>query len=412
MGALIAVGGAIVAAISATAVAVAVAVVSIVTAIATAIAAAATFVYSVLAGVVIGAIHTTGLITSLTAVQTLSAIGALNTVGLATYAGVVTYAAALVTGIRSFMTAIHFKTLIQVHQIAYLVSEDYRVKVHGVYSQIVDYAQAVGVGGTFMLLALQNSKNVILDVSSMVGRKYDLGEVAWFNELVGYLKTVNDVGKRYQNDPITMLYDMEKILVKPSVDAKATVMQGVFLNLESIVTTIDGTVKEVTHLSGDINKLVNDLPEKIKAQILPHLTPINDKIKNFIYEEYTPRLAMIDKIINTVTVDIRGSKGDIRTILDKILYPGDYLKTVDLFDDWEREQQESKILDVVLRPTVKAVSDITELNDDAESNMDLIVNALRRPPFYEKWYAKEVEIPTYKPLGQTNDSKSWFVGDY
>ncbi|GAI32621.1 unnamed protein product, partial [marine sediment metagenome] len=92
----------------------------------------------------------------------------------------------------SFLDAIHFTTLLQVHQIAYILSGDYREMMSHVYNEIAEVSGALGLGSGYLILLHRNARNVILDVSGMMGRSYDVAEITWLQQYSDYLKKFNE----------------------------------------------------------------------------------------------------------------------------------------------------------------------------------------------------------------------------
>jgi len=127
-------------------------------------------IYSTVAGTIAGLIEGIGLISTGTAITALDTIGALTVSSVATASAISSFISAIAVSFGAFLEAIHFKTLLAIHEIAYLLSDEYRLMLASITQDIMEYSESLGMGSTFVLLGIQNVRTLVLDVSSMLGR--------------------------------------------------------------------------------------------------------------------------------------------------------------------------------------------------------------------------------------------------
>lgn len=412
MGALIPVAVSMLAATTAAVVAVGAAVVAVVTTIVSAIGVIALTVGSFVAGAVTGVLTGLGVMTSLTAATTLQSLGMLNLVSVSTFASIAGAVGAVATSFKTFLDVIHFKTLLRVHQIAQLLSKDYRQMVNKVYSEVSKYSEALNLGAHFIPLVLENTRAIVLDVSAMTGRSYDLGQVAWLRELNEWAKKAEDTGERYKNHPELVLQDINDWIVKPNIDTKGQIVGNIFSTLENVIEITDELAKDALNLSEDVEKFIHDLPEDIRKEINPKILEITSKVTDFIVKDYGPTVGTIKDIQQILNKDIDEQKGKLGDIVDRLLRPGDYLQEVYDLPEHEWTAQQAKVAEVVYRHEEPVDDMVAQVMPPQIMELARIVSTLKLTLEKVAWHTPEIETPVRKAISEIDKSMTWFSGDY
>lgn len=412
MGALIGIGAAIIAAVSSVVVVVASVIASIVLSIGSIIYTIGAGFYGITVGFIVGALEGISIIGPATATNILVNLGVANGIGTTVYAYAGAAIETVLSAVKTFTTAIHLKTLLQVHQLAYFASSSYRSSIQNLYKEIGKYGDAIKTGSGFVLLAMQNSRNIVLDASTMLGRPYDLGQVAWLGELDGWLTTLNKAGDKYYKNPELFLLDLEEALIKPSMETKSKAMQFVYSTLENAASIIDASVKNIDKLAGDIVKLANDLPKQLKGEWVKDINKVDADWKNFRDKSYYPVVKDFDKLLNSHYTTLVDHKDKLQTLAQRLLYPGDYINELNSKSDEVRRSQVAKINNVIFQNIDQAVKSDTQTDNTIQTGLSSINDALSTEIEKPSWEYKEQEGAVFDAGQQSTNIPTWYQGDY
>jgi len=412
MGFIISAAAAVYAAISAVVVAVATAVASVVFAIANAVWAGMVYV----AGVAVS-VYSYCAYPIVCVYNWVSAVGSYLVTTAASYLEGVyvtlkVYADAIVVGIKAFLEAIHFKTLMAIHKIAYIFSKDYRYMVQRVYTDVAEVSKALGLGFGYLILLHRNARTVLLDVSNMMGRSYDLAEVTWLTEYSNYLQKFNTQVDKYTANPASIISDVDEWLVKPAADLKASIMRNIFTVLDSSATVIKDTVTDVTNLRSDFGQLVTDLPPQIRNEIEPRIGDVFRKYDNWIAMDYQPRLKLFDQLISALGIEQTSSRESVSSLVDRLKRPADYLREIDSLDPDIKLEQEEAIHEISSRTASRYVATVEA--DRAPLIAEFIDqgDALNLPTTPPAWLVPELRGPQRPAKTKVKPRNTWSVGDY
>jgi hypothetical protein len=389
---------------------------SAVAAIGSAIAAVASSVASAIAATasaIAAAISTT---VAAIASSVSAAVGSIITeIGSAlTYVGSNLGAAAnaVFTAAKTFAEAIHLKTIIAVHRIAYFASEDYRQMMNEVFRKIRNASEAMGLGPYFINLALQNARTIVLDVSAMMGRKFDLGNVVWFKTMKGWMEVLEEKAEHYIQEPGALIEDIFDIILKDTINAGASEQQGLFKWVEGAAKVINNTVKDLDTIRKDLMKLINDLPKEIREEIYDEIGGVIHDVNDFFEEDFPRYKDHVYGIIEAINGDQNSLQSRVGGIVDRISKPGDLLEGVDALDSWDRRRQEEKINDVANRQSWRESDELAGEAEHSFQRLARLADALERefePPDY---HVPEQKKPTQPPGEQSSGPDTWYVGDY
>lgn len=326
--------------------------------------------------------------------------------------GIWMFSKALVSGMKAFLEAIHFKTIIKIHSLAMIFSKDYKDMMDKVYGQIRQVSEALGMGADFLSLILNDARSVVMSTSSLYGTGYDLGEVQWLSTMNGYIKDFSTKAEIYENNPSALLRDMNTYIQKPSIDAKANAQATFITIFEGVVTVADATAEKVVTLREDLEQTILHLPPVISREIYDKINPIFEGFDNFIQNEYRPVAKDISNAIHVLNDTTERQTDRLRDLTRSILNPGDLLGNVDNLSDLERIRQEGKIAEIANRAPVRSVKEVNLRIDKAHKGLKEIYEAITEVREKPPYHVPEAKGLVYAPGAVPALYKSWFVGDF
>jgi phage-related protein len=322
------------------------------------------------------------------------------------------YISILYDKFKKILEAIHFKTILQIHQILELVSPQYRAMMKKLYAAIGKVSEAVGLGTHFILLALQNSRNLILDLSTSLGGKYDLAQVQWLNTLNNFLKSVAGKVDQWSNDPESVLYDMAQLIDKPAMDAKGTFMADVWITMDNLLKHADSMVNQVNTISTDLYNTIEGLPSFIKDAIPSGLTDSLEAVQNNIATYIEPKLGELSATISKYAEEAKEIKQRIQDAIDNILTPKETIDALGELAPLDKLDVSAKLTDLIADTTWTVAAKVEAESQEILNTMsDTIAQPWPEVP--------PPEVLTYEPVSlhrhemvQASEHSSPFVGDF
>jgi len=319
---------------------------------------------------------------------------------------------AIAEGMQTFLDAIHFKTLLKIHKILELTSPSYKRKSRQFFQHISGVSQALGLGAHYLNIMIENTRTVYLDVSAMMGRKYDLAEVTWLSSMNTFLQRISPHIESVQNDPARILDWINNFMLRPAIDAKGEFQQTLLGVLDGVVTVVDTTVGQVINLREDIDRAILQLPESISRKLYEEFRPRFEKFDAFIEDEYRPVATTITKVMNVISDTTESHTAKLGSLTHSILNPGDLLSNIDHLPELERLRQEAQIGEISSRSTNREMDKINEKVSGVYTGISEIFEAsvLILPPV--PYHVPEIQGLAY-PIGKIPIVKNtWFVGDF
>lgn len=311
-----------------------------------------------------------------------------------------------------FLDFIHFDTLSRVNNVAQLVSKDYRQMMGKVYGSIAEYSEALGLGANYLPLLLENARAVVLDVSSSLGRSYDMCEIVWLQELSNWSKRVNKVGVKYKNRPELLIQDINDWIIKPHVDDKAAATSTVFRTVDGLLDTTEDVVNKVVKTRNDIGKLVHDLPGFIRKDIEPKIRAVTKQFDDFISYKYRPAIEAVNELLAVVDRRVDATRGHLVDLVDRLKRPGDILADIDNLSYDESRIQKLKVATVVSEGRDLVSSEVVKNYKPLVMEMKSISRLLSVELPEVSWAVGESVTPIRTPQRAMSGANTWFVGDY
>ena len=318
----------------------------------------------------------------------------------------------ITAGFKAFLDAIHYRTLVALHKVAYLVSSDYREIMQDVYGQLSKASSALGLGPHYLQLFYQSARVLILDVSTSLGRGYDVAQLEWLSTFNGYLKVFNSRASRYKSDPSLLFYDLEQLVERPALDAKGAGTAAVFNTLDSLLTSTEDTIKNIHKINTDVEQLVSNLPESIKEHVKPYTDKVTKKVDEFIENSYDPAMATLNGLIIAIKGVQETTKGALSGVISRIAKPANYLLEIDSMDDLDRLDQENKLAGVTSRGYIQDSNFVAGETLGEYVHLEAIAAALREVTISPVIFPYEIDLPQRSAIEPATPRETWFIGEF
>jgi hypothetical protein len=312
-----------------------------------------------------------------------------------------TYASTVYAGWSEFAKAIQLDLLFKIHQIAYLVSEDYRTMMQKVFNQVSQVSNALGWGSMTLALLFQNVRTSVMDISTTMGTGYDLAEVKWLQTYNELLKDWSNNAKKYESDPHALLWMIANSVERPGYDAKGATTRTVMQGVESALTLVKTTVEGATKIKNDLTKLISDLPAVIRDQWMPEIRKLNAQVDDFIRLNYNPAMKAVDAAFKSVGDDLGYQKKKAAELADRLKRPGKYIAEIETLEPKDRIDDSKTIARVVDYAYGETINDLVPLIETSRKIIDEDI-AEGVPPISEitpKTQPRELTVPTATHFG-------------
>lgn len=412
MGVIVAIGAVIAGAVASAVTAVASIIATIAAAVASTVATIGGLIASSVGAAISSAVSGIGSVMASIAGSVTNAIQIVLPTLSNVYNSIATFTRILVGGMKAFLEAIHFQTMLKVHNLGMIFSKDYREMMQKVYNELAEVSKALKLGPHTLSLILRDARNIVLDVSSLMGRSYDLSQVQWLTTMNDYLKNFAEVAGTYENNPSALIEDLAEWIDKPAIEAKSQFMQTFIGIVDKTVTAVDDTARKVVQLRRDVQTFVLDLPDSISRKIFDKVDPLFQEVDNFIMYEYEPNVRNIRQALDILGDTTRNQTDRLGEITNKILNPGDLMSGVDNLPDFERIRQERMIGDIASRSQVEEMTEANSAIEKAYAGIGRIFEAVtevrKLPPYHVTEYQGPLTPAFVSPIPR----ETWFIGDF
>lgn len=313
---------------------------------------------------------------------------------------------------EKLLNAIHFKTILAIHQVAMLVSPQYRAMMQRIFHSLSEYSKAIGMGPAFIDLAIRSTRTLVLDASSSLGHSYDMGQITWLMEMDGFLKTLAANTKRYADNPFLIFTDLEEDIERRYSNVHGNFELGVLNTIDSLIVGIGKAAGDIEKIDQDALKLLNDLPTMIKSRIDPEILKTMQAIDGFIAGEFLPKIGAINGVITQYGNDIRAAAAAASAAAARILTPKQTVMSLRDLPVIEQDEVLAGLDALDNRRTADMLLKITQwhrpVNDEFERLLQLPEPA-KAPPVFLTLEHTLASVPDLQaPVSVSGP----FVGDY
>ncbi len=311
-----------------------------------------------------------------------------------------------------FMDAIHFRTIMAIHRIAYMTSEAYRGVFLDISEAISRVSTQLGLPAYYIQNALENARIVVHDLGATLGQSWDLSEITWLNTMNDFLETIKDKTDLYSRKPAALLWDIYQKIYKPAYDTKASAARVVFDTLDKNIHAIDEIIKDIDKVGKSFSTLVLELPEVVRREIEPTVRPILNAWKSDIRSDYLAKFSTFKDLIGYNAAALKSSKDQLYLLAHKLAFPGDLLEGVDELSPTSRKLQEYKIAQVANRAYQEYQDTVAKEYGETTEAMAHKLRHPLAPTTPPPWYLPEIEGAIAPPGMLAQTRRSWFVGDF
>lgn len=314
--------------------------------------------------------------------------------------------------IGAFLEAIHFYTLLKIHNLGMIFSKDYRDMINRVYREISDVFYKIGMSKDLIIALIQDARNVIMDAGSLMGWSYDIGEISYLKSLNGFLTEISPKLYEFKRQPYKILTYLADNMEKPAVEAKRTFMGTLVSSVDGITILVDKTATTLVSLRDNVESLSLHLPEKIGREFHEWLDPVLSDFDDIIENEYRPAVKKINAAIDIIT-DTQTSHTDrLGNLTRSILNPGDLMSNIDKLPELERLRQEMLVSEISNREAVREGKVLENKVSATYEGLKSIFEAVKEIPPKPPYYVKEIPGPVFPPGKLPRKQMTWFVGDF
>lgn len=325
---------------------------------------------------------------------------------------VATMSEAVKTYVKAFLDYIHFDTLVKLHKIAQIVSWEYRGVVLKFYGQVRQFGKVLKINSDYAMNLLMNARNIVLDVSALAGKNYDIAELEWVYTAGEYFTNVAIYAEYMKNKPESLLLDLQDKIEKPYINTKSALMLGIFTFIDSTATVLDEITPKVIKLKDDLEKTVLQLPESISRPIYEQMESTFEGFDRYVKDEFVGVLDKVKSIKDILDPKVLKDEQQFGNIYGMMNNPGELLSNINRLPDIQRLEQEGQITEIATRAYSTESKDRNKVVDEANKELVLIAEALkteRKPPEFLTLEYEGAPAPISIADGLF---VSWQVGDY
>lgn len=311
-----------------------------------------------------------------------------------------------------FLKTIHFKTILAVHQVAMLVSPQYRTMMQRIFKSLSEYSKAIGMGPAFIDLAIRSTRTLVLDVTGALGHSYDMSQLVWLTELDGFMKTLSVNSKRYADNPFLIFTDLEEDIERRYGNVHGSVESSTLLVIEGLLKGVGKAAADIGKIDKDLLKLLNDLPAFVKTHIDPQIFNVLRTIDGFIAGEFMPKMQSINVVIGQYGNDIRAAQAAASAAAARILSPKQTVMSLRDLPVIEQDEVLAGLDALDNRRTADMLLKITQWSkpvDDEFQRLLQLPEPTKAPPVFLTFEHSLASVPDLQaPVSGSGP----FVGDY
>lgn len=317
----------------------------------------------------------------------------------------------IVKSVQGFLSLIHFKELLQIHKIAYLLSADYRNMMNKLYKQISKFSEKVFGNAQMLHMLLQTSRQFIYSLTSSVGYPVDIGEVEWLQTMDETLLKIQDKAGTYAKHPEEIFEDLNEWVYRPMAD-KYSAQNGVITQtLITAVDAIDSVAQGVFELENQSKEVISYLPSPLRGKMMDIMNPLYAKVDKFQYEIYEPKMSELDAMITDSKQRQDGIQREFNGLSDRLIDPSIYLSEIDDFEPKTQEQARLR-LDLSTSKLFNKKNDGLKKENDLREALTIKARAENELGTPTNVSPESVSLPPIKIITIKKPSPGWFAGDY
>jgi len=308
---------------------------------------------------------------------------------------------------KKVLETIHFKTLLRVHNVLEITSNDYREMQLKIYKSFSNFSKAIGEDAQFMNLILRNTRSIVLDTSTSLGASYDIAEMAWLTQLTEFTSVASKQANLYAYDPYYLLRDLEKHIEKPALDLK-----GKFIHAQT--TALAESIEGLAQVAIDANKIKQSLlafqfgfTDSFRKHVDKFVQPLIDALDFVQIPHYLKKIQDINNKFDAYNKGIFNIKNELIDVTKRLASPANYLHEIDKLTENERINQEDSIAEISNRTYQREkMQDVQDI-ETYEKTLQAITKALEQQYEIPAWSIPSVTAPEKLDTGEIKVVLTW-----
>jgi len=319
---------------------------------------------------------------------------------------------ATITGFATLIDAINLDAILEVHEIMWILSDDYRQLIGLLFDEISKVSEVLFGNGMILHLMVRGTRSLIMSAANLLGRPFDWAEATWLVNFEEILLKFNEKAETYMTDPEQLFIDLSDWAEKNALDisglTQATALKQHELNLEFIRIN----ALKLKETSDSYNAFAFALPGNRGRAIRSETDPINRRLGAFQFSSYERNRFNTDRAIERNTLDQERSRERMRGIEYDTDRPSRGLSKIDELPPDDREVEEQVIEDYATRELDRDNVELTKQHDEyiEKEEAEKVEKEVFLPP--PTWQAITEKETTVLAMSKSRLRNTPFVGDY
>jgi len=317
------------------------------------------------------------------------------------------------TILATFLEMIHFDTLVALHNIAWVLSEDYRKVLSKVFKKMSEISEELFGWSLGLRVILENTRSIVLSSSAALGYSYDVNQLIWLNSLTDFTILFNEHAETYMEDPEQLFFDLEDWIEEHAVDISGGAHALIYQSVVKLTDGVHGNALELKNVQSRSRENQFQLNRLTAGNFGQRIDWNWKAFEGFKGDEYAPRQGQQEKNINMNRQETAANRKTLSDLNFKLTRPTGQLEGINKLPDPEKTDEEIKLEDLSTRPfqdnSAVLAADQAAADADREKEAAELEAEQLKPAAVETIVTKPVTKAEFKPRPPVN---SWFVGEY
>lgn len=315
--------------------------------------------------------------------------------------------------LATFLEAIHFRTIMALHNIAWVLSEDYRKMLSKVFKKMSEASEVIFGWSLGMRVIIENTRSIVITSAAALGFEYDTAQLMWITSFSEIIEKINEKSEIYMEDPEQFFFDLEEMVDKHAIDLSSGASRLIYEATYNQTVAIERTAT----ILGDVQAKSNQNRHNVNVlsgQNLDRRVHYNQAtFMGFQTNTYAPKQQQQDSSIEENSTQTENNRNSISMNAQKLSEPDGQIKGVDKQPEPEKTEQEESLEDLTTRPFQEDTEELAEeqkvANEDREDTLSERETEIARETEPAHVPTKPVTPLEVKPKPTVN---AWSVGDF
>lgn len=312
----------------------------------------------------------------------------------------------------TFAEFTHLSAILAVHNIAQILSPEYREMVVAWYDNIIYYSSQIGLGAFSIASLIENTRTLVFDVSSTFGMSYDMCELTWVNDMATISSLLNEKANEYRNNPGQLIADLHDSIQRPKIDAKQGFVGSLYGSIEGAINLVDSLAGHTETIAEDLYRLFSELPDFVETDWTGDIIDASEGVMTYIETQINPIIGALETNLSSLVRSYSEIFNRTVALEGVVARPGSLLANIRLLPQDEQPGQYQMVHEIANHQLNQDLPRIREEAQEITERLESIAEAVRAeklPP---------TQLPTelpglIRPVGvPAVPRKTWNVGEY